>query len=164
MLRRYRLLALVAAALAVLTAGCSSPAKPAASAAPHRLADCAGKPQLRPSEVAVRCADNSLTADHLTWSGWGTPVATATGVAVINTCEFQECHTGAYATYHVVLVVSGALNCPKGGRAYARIQYMFVGHFNAWPAGVTDQVIARPCGRIPPARDHQPRIPKSSNA
>ena len=62
MLRRYRLLALAAAVLALLAAGCSSPAKPAASAAPHRLADCAGQPQLRPSEVAVRCADNSLTA------------------------------------------------------------------------------------------------------
>ena len=161
---RYRLLALVAVVLAVLATGCSSTAKPAASAAPQRLADCAGTPQSQPSEVAVRCADNSLNADHLTWSGWGTPVATATGMAVINTCEFQECHSGAYASFHVVLVVSGALNCPKGGRAYARIQYIFVGHFNDWPAGVTDQVIPRPCGRIPAAPDHEPSIPKSSNA
>jgi hypothetical protein len=164
MLRRHQLLAIAAAGLVLLTAGCSNSPAAVTPAAPHRLADCAGKPQVRPAEVAVRCADNSLTASHLTWSGWGTPVATATGVAVINTCEFEDCHTGAYASYHVVLVVSGALNCPRGGRAYARMQYLFVGHFNAWPSGVTDQVIARPCGAIPAAPDHEPRIPKSSNA
>lgn len=165
MLRRNRLLATAAAAvLALMASGCSGSPAAATSAGPRRLADCAGQPQSRPSEVAVRCADNSLTADHLTWSGWGTPVATATGMAVINTCEFQDCHTGAYASYHVVLVVSGALSCPKGGRAYARIQYMFVGHFNAWPSSVTHQVIARPCGHLPAAPDHQPQIPKSSNA
>jgi hypothetical protein len=163
MRRRYRFLAM-AAVLALLAAGCSSSPGAVTSAAPRRLADCAGMPQSRPAEVAVRCADNSLTASHLRWSGWGTPVATATGTAVINTCEFEDCHTGAYASYRVVLVVSGAVKCPKGGRAYARIQYMFVGHFNAWPASVTDQVIARPCGAIPAAPDHQPRIPKSSNA
>ena len=164
MLRRNRLLATAAAVLALMVSGCSGSPAAVTPAAPQRLADCAGQPQSRPSEVTVRCADNSLTADHLTWSGWGTPVATATGMAVINTCEFQECHSGAYASFHVVLVVSGALNCPKGGRAYARIQYIFVGHFNDWPSSVTDQVIARPCGHIPAAPDHQPQIPKSSNA
>jgi hypothetical protein len=86
----------------------------------------------------------------------GTPVATAARTAVINTCEFEDCHTGAYASYQVVLIVSGALTCLRGSRAYARLQYMFVGHFNAWPSSVTDQVIA-------PMRRHtcrtRPRAP-----
>jgi hypothetical protein len=165
MKRSRRLAAVVLAVLGLMAAGCSHPAKPAGPAMPHALADCLGQPQVRPAEVDVRCADNSLVASHLKWSGWGGPVATALGTAVINACEFTDCHTGAYQAYRVVLTVSGIVACPKGSHAYASIQYMFVGHFNAWPVGVTDQVIPRPCGSSgPPHRDQQPSVPKSSNA
>jgi hypothetical protein len=165
-MRRSRMLvAMVLAMLGLMAAGCSQPAKPAGPAMPHALADCLGQPQVRPAEVDVRCADNSLVADHLRWSGWGGSVATAIGTAVINACEFTDCHTGAYQAYRVVLTVSGMVACPKGSHAYASIQYMFVGHFNAWPVSVTDQVIPRPCGSTgPPHRDQQPSVPKSSNA
>jgi hypothetical protein len=154
MLRSYRPLVMAAAVLALLTAGCSQAAKPAVPAGPSRLADCVGHPQVRPAMVIVRCADTSLTARNLKWSDWGAPVATATGTAVINNCEFQDCHTGSYSAHRVVLVVSGALACPKGGRAYAKIQTMFVGSFDAWTPSQANQIVARPCGSSAPLKPH----------
>jgi len=59
------------------------------------------------------------------------------------------------------LVVSGVRTCPKGGLAYRRIQYMFVGHFDAWPASALDQVVAHPCGYVPPGPEQEPSIPAS---
>src|ERR1022692_1987336 len=107
MVRRCGPLVLVAAVLALLAAGCSQSAKPAASSAPRNLADCLGRPQVQPAIAVVRCADASLTGRELKSSGWGSPVATATGM-VVNNCEFIDCHTGSCSAYPVVLVVSGA--------------------------------------------------------
>lgn len=162
-LRGYRSVAVaVAAVLTLSAAGCSShSAARATRAAPDRVADCGGAPQVRPDIVVVRCADRSMVAMRLKWSGWGTPVATASGPAIINTCEFIDCHTGAYAQYHVVLVLSGMRRCPKGGPAYARIQYMFVGHFDAWPVSAVNQIVPRPCGSVPPGPAQEASIPPS---
>jgi hypothetical protein len=163
--RQHRIAALALALLAVLAAGCAHAARPAVSAAPSALADCAGKPQVRPAIVDVRCGDNSLIASHLKWSGWGGPVATAIGTAVVNTCEFIDCHTGAYDTIRVVLTVAGALTCPNRSHAYATIQYTFVGHFDAWPPREADKVVPRPCGAVGAyPRDQNHEVPTSSNA
>jgi hypothetical protein len=151
------LVLLVAAVLAMLAAGCGGSAAPLPSAAPRYLADCSGHPQPRPTMVVVRCADVSMTARNLKWAGWGARVATATGTAVINDCEFQDCHTGLYSAHPVVLVISGAVACPTGGRAYARIQVMFVGRFITWPRADVDQIVSRPCGGSgPPTPAQQP--------
>ncbi len=160
-MRGCRLLGMAAAVAAtMLAAGCSGHSSgPVTHPAPHRLADCGGTPQVRPDVVVVRCADNSLVARNLKWSGWGTPVATAAGAGTVNLCEFTDCHTGSYAQFPLVVVLSGALRCPKGGLAYARIQYVFVGHFDAWPASITHQIVARPCGNVPPAPEQEASIP-----
>lgn len=155
--RRCRPLVLVlAAVLAMLAAGCSGSTAPPPAAGPHSLADCFGRPQPRPTVVVVRCQDASLTARNLKWAGWGARVATASGTAVINDCEFLDCHTGEYSTHPVVLVISGAVACPKGVRAYARIQVMFVGRFTAWPRADVDQFVQRPCGTVPPKPAQEP--------
>ncbi len=157
LVRSRRPLVVMAAVLSLLAAGCSRAAAPASSAGPDNLANCLGDPQVRPSVVVVRCADTSMTARHLKWSGWGTPVASATGLAVINDCEFEDCHTGSYSYHSVVLVISGSVACPKGGRAYARIQYLFVGKFIIWPRAAVDEIVQRPCGGTgPPTPAEQP--------
>ena len=157
LVRSRRPLVVVAAVLALLAVGCSRATAPASSAGPDNLADCLGHPLVRPSVVVVRCADTSMTARHLKWSGWGTRVASATGLAVINDCEFEDCHTGSYSYHSVVLVISGSVACPKGGRAYARIQYLFVGKFIIWPRAAVDEIVQRPCGGTgPPTPAEQP--------
>jgi hypothetical protein len=151
-MRRYRLVATALAAVALLAVGCSSSPKPDAPGGPHRLADCNGLPQLRPAVVIVRCADDGMIARQLKWSGWGTPIATATGMATLNMCEFvpQDCAAGSYRTFPVVLIVSGSLRCPKGGPAYARIQTVLAGHDGGiWPQEAIDAITPRPCGVVP---------------
>jgi hypothetical protein len=160
--RRCRALALaIAATTALLSAGCSPAPGPDAAAGPQRLADCNGKPDVRPAVVIVRCADDSLVARDLKWAGWGTPVATATGLATVNTFEFIDCHTGAYASYRIVLIASGELACPKGGPAYARLQTVIVGPFHAWPSGAINQIIARPCGNVGAPQQTPAAVPTS---
>jgi hypothetical protein len=115
MIGRYLTAMTVLAAAALLAVGCST-SHPAASApGPQRLADCTGVPHVRPT-VVVRCIDDSMIARQLKWSGWGTPVATATGTAILNMCEFvpQDCALGDYQSYSVVLIASGSLRCPTG--------------------------------------------------
>jgi hypothetical protein len=111
----------------MLAAGCSHSAGPAAGEVSARLADCGGSPQVRPTVVVVLCADSGITAHSLRWSGWGEAVATASGTAVVNTCEYNDCHTGSYRAYPIVLVLSRLSPCPGGQRGYRRLQYMFVG-------------------------------------
>jgi hypothetical protein len=122
---------------AVLPAACSDQAGPhPAPAARVRLSYCGGPAQARPDVVGVVCATNSITARNLTWSGWGKPVASAIGTAVVNLCAYTDCHTGRYRAVPVVLVASKIVSCPRRGRAYSRLQYLFVGRspFQGVPA------------------------------
>jgi hypothetical protein len=145
MMRTCRTVAVtVMVGLTLLAASCSSGQR-AVPAKADGLPDCLGHPQVRPALVDVNCADMSLTARHLAWSGWGTPVATATGSAVIDVCEYGDCYQGIYDTFPVVLVASGAQTCLNGKRDYASLQFLFVGHFTAWPAQYLHRVVPRPC-------------------
>ena len=151
--RRYLTAITALAAAALLAAGCSTPHPATSARGPQRLADCTGIPRVRPAVVEVRCIDGSMVAQELKWSGWGTPVATATGTAILNMCEFvpQDCAVGDYQSYPVVLIASGSVRCPAGGPAYARIQTVLVGRDGGiWPQQVIDAVTPRPCGTDPP--------------
>jgi hypothetical protein len=154
--RASALIPLLALAAALLTA-CSHAA--ASDGATMRLADCGGSPQTRPADVVVTCSSTDITAHHLRWAGWGSKIATATGAAVVNVCAYSDCHTGAYASYPIVVVASGTSTCSGGQHAYGKIQYMFVGRSPfqnlpptmkvpaAWwgPAGVGSTLMPRPC-------------------
>ena len=153
MIRRYLTGMTALAAAGLLAVGCSTSLPAASAPGPQRLADCTGIPYVRPAIVVVRCIDDSMIARQLKWSGWGTPVATATGTAILNMCEFvpQDCALGDYQSYPVVLIASGSLRCPTGGPAYARIQTVLVGRDGGiWPQHVIDAITRRPCGTDPP--------------
>ncbi len=134
-------------AVACLAAGCGS-GHAAVRHGPRRLADCQGAPAVRPAIVVVRCVDGSMVAKDLQWSGWGTPVATASGTALVNMCEFvpQDCANGDYKSFPIVLIASGSRRCPRGGPAYAEIQTVIVGRDGGvWPQRVIDAITQRPC-------------------
>jgi len=159
--RPIRAVLAVLALLPMLLAACSHPAAPTTGSATVRLADCLGNPQVRPDVITVVCANNSITARDLRWSAWGKPVAVALGTAVVDICAYEDCHTGSYRSYPMVVVASGLLPCSTGMKAYARIQYVFVGRspFQGVPAvpkfpgfwwgasrpGPGYQVVPRPC-------------------
>jgi hypothetical protein len=66
--------------------------------------------------------NNSITARHLHWSGWG-----ATGSAVVDLCAYEDCAYGDYVTVPIVLITSKIVHCPGSLQAYSRLQYVFVG-------------------------------------
>lgn len=92
---------------------------------PQALPDCLGKPQVRPAQVVLACADANFGVRRLRWTGWGESFAAATGVAYANDCT-PNCAAGHMHTYQAVLVVSGTQRC-GGKTAYNRIEVGFVG-------------------------------------
>jgi hypothetical protein len=121
-------LAGLAAAALALTA-CGPPASSARAAAkPVTMTDCNGLHHTTPPIVTVICQSDAITARNLTWSAWGTPVATAIGAAVVDACAFEDCHTATYSAYRIVVIASKIVKCAKGRQVYSRLQYVFVGH------------------------------------
>lgn len=128
--RIRRALAVRAAAIimiavsSVFAAGCTHSANPAL---PVRMSLCGGGLQARPAVVNVICTNNSISARNLHWSGWGGPVATATGSAVVDLCAYEDCAAGDYVTVAIVLITSKIMRCASSTHAYTRLQYVFVG-------------------------------------
>jgi hypothetical protein len=154
MLARTRAAATAAAVLAwLLLSACSHPASPA----PERvtMAYCGSGPQARPQVLEIVCGTSDITADRLAWSSWGGQIATAVGTAVVDTCAYEDCHTGSYTSVPIVLVASEIVRCGRSTQAYTRLQYVFVGGspFSGLPANGVDfsHFIAAPDRPSPPA-------------
>src|ERR1700742_5286208 len=113
--------------LVLLLSPCPHPAPSRTSPPAVTMAFCGGSAQARPTVVEVICATNDITARNLTWSGWGHPVATASGTGVVDLCAAEDCHTGEYASTSIVLVASGLTRCNGEPPGYQRLQYVFVG-------------------------------------
>lgn len=113
--------------LALLLTACTHQAPSRTPPPSVTMAFCGGSAQARPTVVEVICATNDITARNLTWSGWGRPVATASGTGVVDLCAAEDCHTGEYASASIVLVASGLARCNGQSRGYQRLQYVFVG-------------------------------------
>jgi hypothetical protein len=139
----------------LLLAACSHSARPAAVPASVKLAYCGGQPQLRPDVVEVICTTDDITARHLTWSGWGKPFATASGTAVVDLCAFEDCHSGTYSPFPIVVIASKIVSCAKHTRAYSRLQYVFVGSspFADIPANISFKGFISGAGRPGPPRN-----------
>jgi hypothetical protein len=120
----------------VLLTACSRPSSSGAAPVAITMTDCGGSPQVRPAVLEVICATNSITARSLAWSAWGKPVATAEGTAVVDLCAYEDCHTGTYNSFPIVMIASGVVSCAKSAHAYSRLQYVFVGRspFQGLPA------------------------------
>ena len=151
-------IAAIAGALSAL-AGCGPAARPQSSTPAVKMSLCGGTPSARPGVMTVVCANNSVSAHDLRWSGWGGPVATATGSAVVDLCAFEDCAAGDYVRVPVVLIASKIRHCPGAEPAYSRLQYVFVGRSpfaglpakasvpdgSETPANPADQTVALTC-------------------
>jgi hypothetical protein len=123
----------ISAAAAALTAAlaltaCGPPATSASAAKPVMMTDCNGLHHSRPGIVNVTCESDAITARRLTWSDWGTSIATAIGSAVVDPCAYEDCHTATYNAYPIVVVASKIVKCANGRQEYSKLQYVFVGH------------------------------------
>ena len=100
-----------------------------AQAAPNgamALPTCAGKPEVRPTEVIITCADAGIVARKLRWTGWGESFAAALGTMSVNDCK-PYCAAGHFHNYPVVVVASGMQRCPNGMPAYRTVTFAYIG-------------------------------------
>jgi hypothetical protein len=137
--------------LLLLTA-CGHPAKPVPP--PATMSFCGGNPQVRPDVVLVVCGTNDITARDLAWTAWGKPTSTAAGIALVDLCAYEDCHTGAYGTVPIRLIASKIVGCAGHARAYSRLRYVFPDG-TPWP-GIpahlnTSGYMAGPGRVLPPA-------------
>ena len=144
--------AAIAALLSVLfLAGCTHSAAPVPRAV--TMSFCGTNPQPAPTVVEVICNTDDITARNLVWTAWGKPTATAKGTAVIDTCAYEDCHTGAFGTVPIRLIASRIAACAGSKRAYTTLRYVFVAG-SPWP-GVpanmtTSGYISAPDRPLPP--------------
>ncbi len=121
---------------------------------PVTLSFCGGNPQAMPTVIEVVCNTDDITARNLIWTAWGQPVATARGTAVVDQCAYEDCHTGAFSSVPIRLIASKIADCPKGGRAYSTLRYVFADG-SPWPglpANLnTSGYIAAPGRPLPPS-------------
>lgn len=155
--RMIRTAAMTAAVLLplVILAACGPVGTSGRAATSIELTDCFGRQQARPNLVGVICQSDAITARNLAWSAWGKPVATAIGVAVVDTCAFEDCHTGSFTSVNIVMIASKIISCPKRVHAYSRLQYVFVGRspFSGLPAHMTFSNMMSAPHRAGPARN-----------
>jgi hypothetical protein len=120
--RPAALLAAVVLAAGAFAAGAFAAGASGSGALPN----CAGKLQVKPSEVVFTCADAGFSAERLTWLAWGGKTAVAVGKASVNDCT-PTCVAGHFHSYRIVLIASGSQRCPGGRTAYATVTYAFIG-------------------------------------
>jgi hypothetical protein len=108
-------------AMAAHSAATPVSAQSGSSAAPQQtlvsavIDDCSGKPVPQPGEMVLTCADAGWVLDHLTWTDWGRPTASATGEWSEKNCK-PNCATGGISEYPVTVTVSSL-----HGTAYTRM-------------------------------------------
>ena len=133
-------------------AACGHPAAPVPP--PVTASFCGGGPQVRPGVVLVVCNTSDITARNLTWTAWGRPTSTATGIAVVDLCAYEDCHTGSFGTVPIRLIASKIVPCAGHARAYSRLRYVFPDG-SPWPGIPADMntsgYIAGPGRDLPPA-------------
>lgn len=96
----------------------AAPSAPATSAAPPASAPAASSAVLyncekqavtQPASLILACGDGSNSLTGMTWSGWGSATATATGNYEEASCN-PDCASGGQQNYPATITVSGLSN------------------------------------------------------
>lgn len=77
-----------------------------------------------PEQLSLACADNNYLLDALTWQGWNSPEATATGTAWINGCD-PSCTEGTRKQFRVHVIASARKSCGYNLDVYTRVRVTF---------------------------------------
>jgi len=136
-------LAICVAAIAVLSTA-FYPGFARAASTTMALANCLGKPEVKPKDVTLACGDGNFRVEKIQWTGWGEAFAAGMGTATVNDCQ-PYCAAGHFHNYPAVLIVNGTQRCPNGQKAYAKVTYAFIGR-SPYPGQRTgDATIPFPC-------------------
>jgi hypothetical protein len=114
------------AAVAAVALGAPMTVLAGRAASPIVLADCLGKPHVKPTEIVLACGDGNESVGGITWTGWGSSFAAGLGTAVINDCT-PSCVAGRDHSYPVVVLLTGHETCRPGGQvAYQTLTIAFL--------------------------------------
>jgi hypothetical protein len=133
-MRHVMIIGLLAASF-LFIAGCGHAATPAQPAV--TMSYCGSDSQSAPGIVEVVCNTDDITARNLAWASWGKSTATASGVAVIDECAYEDCHTGSFSTVPIRLVATKIAACGTSKRAYTTLRYVFTDG-SPWPGVPAD--------------------------
>ncbi|BBH18599.1 hypothetical protein Back2_28860 [Nocardioides baekrokdamisoli] len=87
------------------------------------LLTCGRQPVNRPKLYSLTCGDENVGVENLSWTGWGTAQAHATGRLVYNTCT-PYCAAGNYVSAPVTVTAHGLVR--KAGTAvYEKVTVSF---------------------------------------
>jgi hypothetical protein len=131
-MRRVTIIGLLAA---FFIAGCGHAATPVPPMV--TMSYCGSDSQSAPGIVEVVCNTDDITARNLAWASWGKSTATANGVAVIDECAYEDCHTGSFSTVPIRLVATKISACGTNKRAYTTLRYVFTDG-SPWPGVPAD--------------------------
>ena len=74
-----------------------------------------------PEDLSLACADENYLLKDLSWRGWNSPEATATGTAWINDCD-PDCASGRFHTLPAEVRASEKRACGYNLEVYTRIE------------------------------------------
>jgi hypothetical protein len=128
---------LLAAGGLALGLACTANATPAhpqarsvpAAAAPRMVVlDCTGHPTVAPKSFVLACADGNYYFDRLSWTGWTTHLASASGRLVENDC-MPTCVAGHFHAYPALVVLWGdaGVNGHPGEHRYTMLTQILTG-------------------------------------
>jgi ribosomal protein S27AE len=89
----------------------------AASAGTSVVISNCGNATVAPHTITLACGDGNRYLHGLTWSHWGTSLATGTGTLTWNTCT-PNCVSGSFVSRHVTF--HAALLTTTGGHTFYR--------------------------------------------
>ena len=120
------ILAAIAASVLGLTlaSGSSASATPKPGVRPVVI-NCLGKPQVKPHEIVLACADGNSYLTGLAWTNWTQKLASASATLVQNDCV-PYCAMGHFHRYPALVVLRGAASYQHGQR-YTEITVTFPG-------------------------------------
>jgi hypothetical protein len=98
---------------------------------------CGSDSQPSPAIVEVVCNTDDITARNLAWTAWGKPTATGRGVAVVDLCAYEDCHTGSFSAVPITLIATRISACGTNKRAYTTLRYVFTDG-SPWPGVPAD--------------------------
>lgn len=133
---RIRRIAITGLVSASCLAGCGHAAAPVPPAV--TMSYCGSDSQPAPAIVEVVCNTDDITARNLAWTGWGKSTATAKGVAVVDLCAYEDCHTGSFGAVPIRLIATRIAACGASKqRVYTKLRYVFPGG-SPWPGVPAD--------------------------
>jgi hypothetical protein len=132
-MKRERLTSVIVAAvsIAALGLGLTGAASARTISARHYseytvVINCQGRPQVRPRNFILACADANDYLSHLSWTSWGPGLASATGVQVENDCV-PYCAAGHFHRYPVDAIFWGSAAAAPGSQRYTKVTLLYPG-------------------------------------